>query len=56
LLQVDRVASKNHRGQTGVPADCFRTLNGGLQVLTIGNPQFERWVRLMGDGELIPPA
>jgi crotonobetainyl-CoA:carnitine CoA-transferase CaiB-like acyl-CoA transferase len=50
LLQVDRVASRN-RGQTGAPADCFRTRDGWVQVLTIGQPQFERWVGLMGDSE-----
>jgi crotonobetainyl-CoA:carnitine CoA-transferase CaiB-like acyl-CoA transferase len=50
ILGVDRVASKN-RGQTGAPADCFETRDGWVQVLTIGQPQFERWVRLMGDSD-----
>jgi crotonobetainyl-CoA:carnitine CoA-transferase CaiB-like acyl-CoA transferase len=50
VIAPNRVASKN-RGQTGAPADCFRTRDGWIQVLTIGQPQFERWVRLMGDSE-----
>ena len=50
VIQTDRVASKN-RGQTAAPADCYRTKDGWVQVLTIGQPLFERWVRLMGPGE-----
>jgi crotonobetainyl-CoA:carnitine CoA-transferase CaiB-like acyl-CoA transferase len=50
LLQVDRVATMN-RGQTAAPADCYRTRDGWVQVLTIGQPLYERWVRLMGTAE-----
>ena len=41
------MASKN----AGRPARQLTAPRGWIQVLTIGQPQFERWVRLMGDSE-----
>lgn len=48
VLARDRVATGN-RSQTAAPSDCFRTQDGWVLVVTIGQPLFERWVRLMGE-------
>jgi crotonobetainyl-CoA:carnitine CoA-transferase CaiB-like acyl-CoA transferase len=48
VLRRDRVATGN-RGQTAAPSDCFRTGDGWVLVVTIGQPLFERWARLMGE-------
>ncbi|MBM4184156.1 MAG: CoA transferase [Gemmatimonadetes bacterium] len=48
VIGRDRVATGN-RSQTAAPNDCFRTADGWVIVLTIGQPLFERWVRLMGE-------
>jgi crotonobetainyl-CoA:carnitine CoA-transferase CaiB-like acyl-CoA transferase len=48
VLRRDRVATGN-RGQTAAPSDCFRTEDGWVLVVTIGQPLFERWARLMGE-------
>ncbi|MEQ1855340.1 MAG: CoA transferase [Longimicrobiales bacterium] len=48
VLERDRVATGN-RGQTAAPSDCFRTQDGWVLVVTIGQGLFERWVRLMGE-------
>lgn len=48
ILQVNRVASGN-RTQTMAPADTFRTRDGWLLISTIGQIQFERWAKLMGE-------
>jgi len=48
VIERDRMASGN-RGQTAAPSDCFRTKDGWVLVVTIGQPLFERWVRLMGE-------
>lgn len=45
---VNRVASCN-RGQTAAPADTFRTRDGWVLLSTVGQSQFERWARLMGE-------
>jgi crotonobetainyl-CoA:carnitine CoA-transferase CaiB-like acyl-CoA transferase len=50
VLRRDRVATGN-RGQTAAPSDCFRTKDGWVLVVTIGQPLFERWARLMGEDE-----
>ncbi|MEE2775310.1 MAG: CoA transferase [Acidobacteriota bacterium] len=50
VIEANRVATGN-RGQTAATVDCFRTKDGWVQVLTIGQPLFERWVRLMGEEE-----
>ncbi len=49
---VNRVATRN-RGQTAGPADIFRTSDGWVLVSVVGQPLFERWVKLMGDEELL---
>ncbi len=48
LAKVDRVASGN-RSQSSCPADISKTKDGYIQIQTVGNPLFERWVRLMGE-------
>jgi crotonobetainyl-CoA:carnitine CoA-transferase CaiB-like acyl-CoA transferase len=47
VIARDRVATGN-RSQTAAPSDCFRTRDGWVMVVTIGQPLFERWVRLVG--------
>jgi len=48
VLGKNRVASRN-RGQTGAPADAFRTRDGWVLVQSVGQPLFKRWVELMGE-------
>ncbi len=48
IKQVNRVASKN-RGQTSAPSDIHQTKDGWILVQTLGQPLFERWVKLMGE-------
>lgn len=48
VIQSDRVATGN-RGQIAAPSDCFRTKDGWVLVMAIGQPLFERWARLMGE-------
>jgi crotonobetainyl-CoA:carnitine CoA-transferase CaiB-like acyl-CoA transferase len=48
VLARNRLATGN-RSQTAAPSDCFRTKDGWVLVVTIGQPLFERWVRLMGE-------
>lgn len=48
LTQINRVASGN-RGQTSAPADVYRTKDGHIMVLVIGEGMFERWANLMGE-------
>jgi crotonobetainyl-CoA:carnitine CoA-transferase CaiB-like acyl-CoA transferase len=50
VIEADRVATMN-RSQTAGPADCYRTRDGWVQVLTIGQPLFRRWAKLMGEEE-----
>ena len=45
---VDRVPTGN-RGQTSAPVDIFRTTDGWIIVQVVGQPLFERWVKLMGE-------
>jgi crotonobetainyl-CoA:carnitine CoA-transferase CaiB-like acyl-CoA transferase len=47
-IQVDRVATVN-RGQTSAPSDLFRTKDGWILALAIGDPMFRRWAKLMGE-------
>jgi len=47
-IQVDRVATVN-RGQTSAPSDLFRTRDGWILALAIGDPMFRRWAKLMGE-------
>jgi crotonobetainyl-CoA:carnitine CoA-transferase CaiB-like acyl-CoA transferase len=55
VIERDRVASGN-RGQTAAPSDCFRTQDGWVMVVTIGQPLFERWVRLVGEEQWLGDA
>lgn len=50
VIAPNRVASGN-RGQTAAPSDCFRTKDGWVLVVTIGQALFERWARLMGENQ-----
>ena len=47
-IRVDRVATVN-RGQTSAPSDLFRTKDGWILALAIGEPMFRRWAKLMGE-------
>jgi len=47
-IQVDRIATVN-RGQTSAPSDLFRTRDGWILALAIGDPMFRRWAKLMGE-------
>jgi crotonobetainyl-CoA:carnitine CoA-transferase CaiB-like acyl-CoA transferase len=48
VIQANRVATLN-RGQTSAPSDLFRTRDGWIIAYAIGNPMFERWIRLLGE-------
>ena len=48
VIEVDRVATVN-RGQTSAPSDLFRTRDGWILALAIGEPMFGRWAKLMGE-------
>lgn len=50
VLGKNRVASRN-RGQTGAPADAFKTRDGWVLVQSVGQPLFKRWAELMGEPE-----
>jgi len=47
-IKVDRVATVN-RGQTSAPSDLFRTKDGWILALAIGEPMFRRWAKLIGE-------
>jgi crotonobetainyl-CoA:carnitine CoA-transferase CaiB-like acyl-CoA transferase len=47
VLNLDRPPVGN-RGVTAAPVDCFKTRDGFIFVLAIGNPLFERWANLVG--------
>jgi crotonobetainyl-CoA:carnitine CoA-transferase CaiB-like acyl-CoA transferase len=48
LIQANRQAITN-RGWTAGPQDCFKTRDGWIYSMCIGNPLFKRWARMMGD-------
>lgn len=48
VMKVNRAASGN-RSQSAAPADTYRTKDGWVLVATVGQPLFERWVKLMGE-------
>ena len=48
-MDLNRVGTGN-RGQVGAPIDAFKTLDGWILIQVIGQPLFERWARLMGEG------
>jgi crotonobetainyl-CoA:carnitine CoA-transferase CaiB-like acyl-CoA transferase len=47
VLNLNRPPMGN-RGVTAAPIDCFKTRDGFIYVLVIGNPLFERWANLVG--------
>ena len=48
VIEANRVASGN-RAQTAAPSDCFRTKDGWVLMMVVGQPLFERWADLMGE-------
>jgi len=48
IIEPDRVGSGN-RGQTAGPIDSYQTKDGWILVQVVGQPLYERWVRLMGN-------
>ncbi|MCX7363274.1 MAG: CoA transferase [Alphaproteobacteria bacterium] len=51
MLGLDRVATLN-RGFTAGPSDTFKCKDGWIYAMTIGQPLFVRWCKLMGDESL----
>ena len=49
LTQVNRVASGN-RGQLSAPSDSFKTRDGEIICVAIGEIMHKRWADLMGEG------
>ncbi len=48
VIEANRVATGN-RAQTAAPSDCFRTKDGWVLMMVVGQPLFERWANLMGE-------
>jgi crotonobetainyl-CoA:carnitine CoA-transferase CaiB-like acyl-CoA transferase len=48
LLKKNRKAQGNRSWASG-PHDCFRTKDGWIFCMVVGNGLFKRWARLMGD-------
>jgi crotonobetainyl-CoA:carnitine CoA-transferase CaiB-like acyl-CoA transferase len=51
MLSLDRIATLN-RGFTAGPSDTFKCKDGWIYAMTIGQPLFIRWCRLMGNEDL----
>jgi crotonobetainyl-CoA:carnitine CoA-transferase CaiB-like acyl-CoA transferase len=51
MLGLNRVATLN-RGFTAGPSDTFKCKDGWIYAMTIGQPLFVRWCKLMGDEAL----
>ena len=51
MLNLDRIATLN-RGFTAGPSDTFKCKDGWIYAMTIGQPLFVRWCRLMGNEDL----
>ena len=51
-LQLNRIATLN-RGFTAGPSDTFKCKDGWIYAMTIGQPLFVRWCKLMGDESLV---
>ncbi len=47
-LQLNRIATLN-RGFTAGPSDSFKCKDGWIYAMTIGQPLFVRWCKVMGD-------
>jgi crotonobetainyl-CoA:carnitine CoA-transferase CaiB-like acyl-CoA transferase len=50
-LNLNRIATLN-RGFTAGPSDTFKCKDGWIYAMTIGQPLFVRWCKLMGDESL----
>jgi len=50
-LQLNRIATLN-RGFTAGPSDTYKCKDGWIYAMTIGQPLFVRWCKLMGDDSL----
>jgi crotonobetainyl-CoA:carnitine CoA-transferase CaiB-like acyl-CoA transferase len=55
MLNLNRTATLN-RGFTAGPSDTFKCRDGWIYAMTIGQPLFARWCKLMGDEGLIKDA
>jgi crotonobetainyl-CoA:carnitine CoA-transferase CaiB-like acyl-CoA transferase len=51
MLNLNRIATLN-RGFTAGPSDTFKCKDGWIYAMTIGQPLFVRWCKLMGDETL----
>lgn len=51
MLNLNRIATLN-RGFTAGPSDTFKCKDGWIYAMTIGQPLFVRWCRLMGNQDL----
>src|SRR5713226_6407264 len=51
MLSLGRIATLN-RGFTAGPSDTFKCKDGWMYAMTIGQPLFVRWCRLMGNEDL----
>jgi crotonobetainyl-CoA:carnitine CoA-transferase CaiB-like acyl-CoA transferase len=51
MLNLNRIATLN-RGFTAGPSDTFKCKDGWIYAMTIGQPLFVRWCKLMGDEKL----
>lgn len=52
MLNLNRIATLN-RGFTAGPSDTFKCKDGWVYAMTIGQPLFVRWCKLMGDEGLV---
>jgi len=52
MLDLNRVATLN-RGFTAGPSDSYKCQDGWIYAMTIGQPLFVRWCKLMGDESLL---
>lgn len=48
VKKLDRVSTGN-RGQLSAPSDVFKTKDGSVLVVTVGQPMFNRWAALLGE-------
>jgi crotonobetainyl-CoA:carnitine CoA-transferase CaiB-like acyl-CoA transferase len=51
MLNLNRIATLN-RGFTAGPSDTYKCSDGWIYAMTIGQPLFVRWCKLMGDESL----
>jgi crotonobetainyl-CoA:carnitine CoA-transferase CaiB-like acyl-CoA transferase len=52
MLDLNRIATLN-RGFTAGPSDSYKCQDGWIYAMTIGQPLFVRWCKLMGDESLL---